>query len=157
MIASGMPRIVVWPMASSSARPRQMLRVASVIMKGCENEAADDCRQRQVGANREIDAAGQNDKVLADRDNRDHRRLGEDVAKVAGFQKIGRQNADDCSQNEENEHGADAEEPQAEGNSGCTRRTAFDIRRSNLGLLIHRVVTPARSVNYVPYRKKPHL
>ena len=34
-IASGMPRIVVWPIASSSARPRQMLSVASVMMKGC--------------------------------------------------------------------------------------------------------------------------
>ena len=34
-IASGIPRIVVWPIGSSSARPRQMLSVASVMMKGC--------------------------------------------------------------------------------------------------------------------------
>ena len=33
-IQSGMPRIVVWPIASSSARPLQMLSVASVMMKG---------------------------------------------------------------------------------------------------------------------------
>ena len=35
VIASGIPRIVVWPGASSSARPLQMLSVASVMMKEC--------------------------------------------------------------------------------------------------------------------------
>ena len=35
VMASGMPRMVVWPTASSSASPRQMLSVASVMMKGC--------------------------------------------------------------------------------------------------------------------------
>ena len=34
-MASGIPRMVVWPIANSRAKPRQMLRVASVMMKGC--------------------------------------------------------------------------------------------------------------------------
>ena len=63
-----------------------------------EDEAADDGRKRQVGADREIDAAGQDDELLAHRDDGDHRRLSEDVAEVAGLQEIGRQQADDRGQ-----------------------------------------------------------
>jgi hypothetical protein len=35
-IASGMPRMVVWPIASCSARPLQILRLARVMIKDAE-------------------------------------------------------------------------------------------------------------------------
>ena len=56
-----------------------------------EDEAADDGRQREIGADRQVDAAGQDDEVLADRDDRDHRGLRDDVADVAGLEEIRRE------------------------------------------------------------------
>ena len=74
-----------------------------------EDKAADDRREREVGANREVDAAGQDDELLADRDDGDHGRLGEDVANVAGLQKIRRQQADRPGEHDEDEKRTDAQ------------------------------------------------
>ena len=46
-----------------------------------------DRRQGEIGADREVDAARQDDQVLADRDDGDDSGLRENVADVDGFRK----------------------------------------------------------------------
>ena len=46
--------------------------------------------EREIGADREIDAARQDDELLAHRDDGDDRCLSDDVAEVAGLQKVRR-------------------------------------------------------------------
>ncbi|MER8552129.1 hypothetical protein NKH37_08135 [Mesorhizobium sp. M1217] len=52
-------------------------------------QRANDGSQRKVRADGEIDAACQDDQMLAHRHNRDDGRLGEDVAEIASCQEIG--------------------------------------------------------------------
>ena len=56
---------------------------------------------------------GQDDQVLAHRDDGDDRGLGEDVADVAGLQEIRGEQADDDGKQDEDQQRPDAEEPQA--------------------------------------------
>ena len=69
-IQSGMPRIVVWPIASWSAEPRQMLSVASVMMKGCG--------RRPIDVDEAVDGADQRAGAAA---SRGHERRGIDDPK----------------------------------------------------------------------------
>ena len=86
-----------------------------------EQQAADDGRQRQIGADRKVDAAGEDNEVLAERDDRDDRGLGEDVADVARLQKDRRRDADQEDQDRENEQWTDAEQAQRKRNRGRPR------------------------------------
>ncbi len=47
-----------------------------------EDHRADDCRQRQRRADRQVDAAGHDDEQLTHGEDRDHRRLRQDVAEI---------------------------------------------------------------------------
>ena len=153
VMASGMPRIVVWPIASSSARPLQMLersrsddermRQASGNVDDAvdgadrgtrekhgkgreawqgheqrgirhpEHKPADDGRKGQLALTGEVDTSGQNHQVLPDRHDSDHRRLGDDVAKIPGLRKFGGKQADYDCKHDEDQQRADAQGSQA--------------------------------------------
>ena len=72
--------------------------------------------------------------MLADRDNGDNGRLGEDVADVAGFRKLGVDRLIDGDQHDENQHRADAEQPQSQGYTDGNSPAASDGLRAQLQL-----------------------
>ena len=119
-----------------------------------EQEAADDGGQREVRADRKVDAAGQDDQMLTERDDGDDRRLREDVLDVDGRQEIRRQKADHHHQSDEDQQRADADEPQAERNDGRSA-SALAPRRGILRPLAHRPLNRIfRRVTGVPYGQK---
>ena len=75
-----------------------------------------DGRKREIGADREIDAARQDDQLLPDGDDRNDRRLRENVADVDRLQKIGGQLADRRDQNDEDQERTDAQKPERQRN-----------------------------------------
>ncbi len=66
-------------------------------------------------------------------------RLNQNVADVAGLQKDGRRQADHRDEDEQNQEGTDAEEPQADrhGAAGFARLFHFDGAGSDFRLLPH--------------------
>ena len=81
-----------------------------------KNEAADHRRKREIGADREIDAARQDDQLLANGDDRNDRRLRENVADIDRLQKIGGQLTDRRNQNDQDQERTDAQKPECQRN-----------------------------------------
>jgi hypothetical protein len=76
--------------APTAAPVRSIARITSVAgIDHPVDEAADDGGEREVGADRKVDAARQDHQLLAHRDDGDDGRLGDDVADVAGLRKFG--------------------------------------------------------------------
>ena len=99
-----------------------------------EQQAADDGRQGQIGADRKVDAASEDDEVLAERDDRDDRRLGEDVADIRRLQKDRRRDADDQDQDHENKERTGAQA----GAGRAKSRSAPVAAIASLGVQRHR-------------------
>ena len=79
------------------------------------DDRADHRAQRQVRADRQVDAPGEDDEKLADREDADHRRLLEDVADVLERQEHVRQDAEHRYQDQEDH---DRTEPQGSQGHG---------------------------------------
>ena len=68
-----------------------------------EDERPDDSRERQDGADRQVDPAGQDDEELAHREQGDHRGLRQHVARVPRGQEDRRQQAERGDEQEEHQ------------------------------------------------------
>ena len=77
-----------------------------------EEQATYDGRQSEISADRKVDAAGENDEVLSERDDRNDRRLSEDISDVRRIEKHWRRDAHDGDQDRENNERTGAKKTQ---------------------------------------------
>ena len=98
-----------------------------------EQQPANHGRKGKVRADRKIDAAREDDEMLAERNDRDHRRLREDVADIRRLQKHRRRDADDHDQDHKDQDRTRAQEAEGERNQGGARSAL-----APLGLQRHR-------------------
>ena len=94
-----------------------------------KDQPSDHRRERQIGADRKIDAARQDDQLLPDRDDRNDRRLRENIADVDRLQKIGGQLAYGRDQNDQDQERTNAQKPERQRNSK-SRSLASEARRA---------------------------
>ena len=80
---------------------------------GGEDHSADDRGQGEGGTDREIDPPREDHQELPDRQDRDHRRLGQDVARVASRQEDGREEAQDDDQPDESQQRPEPDDHEA--------------------------------------------
>ena len=87
-------------------------------IRDLEQQPANDGREGKIGADRKIDAAGEDDEMLAERDDRDDRRLREDVADIRRLQKHRRRDADDHDQDHKDKNWTRAQAGAGRAKSG---------------------------------------
>ena len=133
-------------------------RASRAMTSGAEfdlpvDQPADDRRERQVGADREVDAAGQDHQLLAHRHDGDDRGLGDDVAEVAGLQEVRGPEADADHEQHEDQQGPDARGASGRGRPGSRPRVGrSSFRTSGSTSSVSSPMTPRHDpVAPVPY------
>ena len=76
------------------------------------DDRTDNARERDRGADGEVDAPRHDHEQLPEGEHRDDRRLGEDVAEVPGRQEDGCRQPDDQDQEDQDQRGAGAKRPE---------------------------------------------
>ncbi len=135
------PYTKISPFAAPTASP--VPRIAAMVRTlepvSLEDDRADDARERDRRADGEVDPARHDHEQLAEREDGDHRSLGEDVADVPRREEHRRRQADDDDQQEQDQRRARAQGEEAaleeavaiEAEDSAGHRALFRLRRGH--------------------------